>query len=368
MRIFEYKHAYNIVLEHVKFDRDSEKWYNKHVVSKEELKNMKKAKLPVKKIIGLCLILLLIMGVGVAASNIKLNNVKIILSNGYEMDVLTSKTKIADILEENHIILLPEENVIPNKEKELSDNNTIRITKFEESETEIADVAETSADITVDNLLQSYDKIIEKIETVQEEIPYETITKDVSDGSDNKKDRVIQEGKNGLKEVTYKVKYQNDTEIERTEIYSTIITEPVNKVIEVRKQYVTSRSSGARVSYSNGVWSYSNAEFDLLCAITAQECSSSYEGALAVITTACNRAESTKWAKNGSDPLSQYKAKGQFCYSIDGHWRRRLNGNYASYVAEAVSDALNGKRNHNYLSFRSAGHASGEYIGGNVYF
>ena len=301
---------------------------------------MKKAKLPVKKIIGLCLILLLIMGVGVAASNVKLNNVKIILSNGYEMDVLTSKTKIADILEENHIILLPEENVIPNKEKELSDGNTIRITKFEEGETEV----------------------------VQEEIPYETITKDVSDGSDNKKDRVIQEGKNGLKEVTYKVKYQNDTEIERTEIYSTIITEPVNKVIEVRKQYVTSRSSGARVSYSNGVWSYSDAEFDLLCAITAQECSSSYEGALAVITTACNRAESTKWAKNGSDPLSQYKAKGQFCYSIDSHWKRRLNGNYASYVAEAVSDALNGKRNHNYLSFRSAGYASGEYIGGNVYF
>ena len=76
---------------------------------KEELKNMKKAKIPVKKIIGVCLILLLIMGVGVAASNAKLNNVKIILSNGYEMNVVTSKTKVADILEENHIILLPEE-------------------------------------------------------------------------------------------------------------------------------------------------------------------------------------------------------------------------------------------------------------------
>lgn len=34
---------------------------------------------------------------------------------------------------------------------------------------------------------------------------------------------------------------------------------------------------------------------DLLCAITAQECGSSYTGSLAVITTACNRAESTKW-------------------------------------------------------------------------
>lgn len=330
---------------------------------------MKKAKIPVKKIIGVCLILLLIMGVGVAASNAKLNNVKIILSNGYEMNVVTSKTKVADILEENHIILLPEENVIPNKDKELSDNNTIRITKFEDKEIQIAEVAENSTNITVDNLIQSYDKIVEKIETVQETIPYETITKDVSDGSTNKRDTVIQEGKDGLKEVTYKVKYQNDAEIERTQIYTTVITEPINKVIEVRKQYVTSRSlGGARTSYNNGVWSYSDDEFDLLCAITAQECSSSYEGALAVISTACNRAESTKWAKNGSDPLSQYKARGQFCYSIDSHWKRRLNGNYASYVAQAVQDALNGKRNHNYLSFRSAGHASGEYIGGNVYF
>ena len=116
------------------------------------------------------------------------------------------------------------------------------------------------------------------------------------------------------------------------------------------------------------MWSYSSEEFDLLCAITAQECSSSYDGALAVITTACNRAESSRWAKNGSDPLSQYKAPGQFCYSIDSYWKRRLNGNYSSVVAQAVSDALNGKRNHNYLSFRSAGSASGEYIGGNVYF
>ena len=35
---------------------------------------------------------------------------------------------------------------------------------------------------------------------------------------------------------------------------------------------------------------------------------------------------------------------------------------------QAVIDALNGKRNHNYLSFRAAGFASGVNIGGNVYF
>ena len=334
------------------------------------MKIAKKAILPIKKIIGICLILVFIMGIGVVANNATLNNVKIILSNGYIMNVTTTKTTVSEILEENHIILLPEESVIPSEESSLSDNNTIRISK-DESQTEVVEVAdatEASANVTVDELLQSYDSIIEKIETVQETIPYETITKDVSNGATTKKDTVIQQGEDGLREVTYKVKYQNDVEIERTEISFTIIKEPVNKIVEVRRNTITNRSSKSSVSYNNGVWTYSAADFDLLCAITAQECSSSYEGALAVITTACNRAESSKWASKGSDPLSQYKAPGQFCYSIDNHWKKRLNGNYSSAVKQAVTDALNGKRNHNYLSFRAAGHASGEYIGGNVYF
>ena len=332
------------------------------------MKKAKKAQLPIKKIMGICLILLFVMGVGVMANNAKLSNVKIILSNGYIMNITTSKTKVADILEENHIILLPEESVTPEKESEISDNKTIRISK-DESTIEVAQTEENSSNTTIEALLKSYDSIVEKIETIQETIPYETITKDVSNNDSNKRETVIQQGKDGLKEVTYKVKYQNDVEIERTEISSNIIEEPVDKIIEVRKKVITNRSTrSTSVSYNNGVWSYSAEEFDLLCAITAQECSSSYEGALAVISTACNRAVSAKWASKGSDPLSQYKAPGQFCYSIDSHWKKRLNGNYSSVVSKAVSDALNGKRNHNYLSFRAAGHASGEYIGGNVYF
>lgn len=332
------------------------------------MKKAKKAQFPIRKIIGICLILLFVMGVGAMASNAKINNVKIILSNGYIMNITTSKTKVSEILDENHIILLPEESVIPNKDSEISDNKTIKISKDETQTIEVGEASEVSSNITVDSLLEAYNSIVEKIETVQEIIPYETITKDVSNNDSNKRETVIQSGKNGLREVTYKVKYQNDVEIERTEIASNIIEEPVNKIIEVRKN-VTNRSTRSySATYNNGVWSYSDEEFDLLCAITAQECSSSYEGALAVITCACNRAESTKWARNGADPLSQYKAPGQFCYSIDSYWKRRLNGNYSSAVEQAVRDALNGKRNHTYLSFRSAGYASGEYIGGNVYF
>lgn len=126
--------------------------------------------------------------------------------------------------------------------------------------------------------------------------------------------------------------------LRKKEISSKIIKKPVNKIVEVRNKQVTSR--GGTTTRYGGKWTYSEAELDLLCAITAQEACSSYNAALAVITCAANRAESRRWRYNGTDPLSQYKARGQFCYSIDNHWRRRLNGNYPSYVKQAVIDAL----------------------------
>ena len=47
--------------------------------------------------------LLLFMGISVLAVNSKVKNVKIILSNGYEMEVLTTKEKVSDILNDNYI-------------------------------------------------------------------------------------------------------------------------------------------------------------------------------------------------------------------------------------------------------------------------
>lgn len=332
------------------------------------MKNSDKASISLKKIVCISIILVFLLSACVMAGNVQVRNVKIILSSGYEMDIFTTKTSIKDILDENHIVLLEDEIVTPPLSEEISDNNTITISK--ESETvEISDNVEKSTDVTTEDILSNYSKIVEKIVVEKETIPYETITKDVTTGSGTKQDKVVQEGKNGIKEITYKVKYQNGEEIEKIKISSKVIKEPVDKIIEVRtKQVITTRTNVSRTSYSGGKWSYSSSEIDLLCAITAQECSSSYTGALAVITTACNRTQSSSWKKYGTDPLSQYKAPSQFCYSIDSHWQKRLNGNYPSYVKQAVLDALNGKRNHSYLSFRAAGHASGEIIGGNVYF
>ena len=330
------------------------------------MKNNDKASISLKKIVCISVILIFLLSVGVMAGNVKVRNVKIVLSSGYEMDILTTKTGVKDILDENHIVLLEDEKVTPDSSEELSDNNTILISKELEN-VEITDNVEKSSDVTTEDVLNNYSRIVEKIVVEKEKIPYKTITKDVTSGSGTKQDKVVQNGEDGIREVTYKVKYQNGKEIEKIKISSKVVKEPVDKIIEVRTKQVTTRG-GSRTTYNGGKWTYSSSELDLLCAITAQECSSSYNGALAVITTACNRTISSSWKRYGSDPLSQYMAPSQFCYSIDSYWRRRLNGNYPSYVKQAVLDALNGKRNHSYLSFRAAGYASGEVIGGNVYF
>lgn len=207
------------------------------------------ASISLKKIIVISLIMIFITatGIGVMATNTKLYSVKIILSNGYEKRVTTSKTKVEDILNENHIIVLPEERTIPKRDEELSDNRTIKITKNVEDEI----IAEKEAEVTSEEILKSYDSIVEKIIKEQIKIPYETITKDVSTGTGTKQDRIVQNGEDGIKEITYKVKYQNDIEIEKKEIKSEIIKQPVNKIVEVRTMQVTSRATEGRVATTN---------------------------------------------------------------------------------------------------------------------
>ena len=194
------------------------------------------------KILVISLVIIFATGIGVTASNAKFVNVKIILSNGYEMSVLTTKTKVSDILDENHIVLDAEENVYPKLYEEISDNKTIRISYEEINYTE---VAEEETIITKEEILNAYGTIVEKLITEQETIPYETITKEAS-GEGTKVNKVVQNGRDGLKEVTYKVKYQNDEEIERVEISSEIIREPVDKIVEVNTVLVSSRGGAER--------------------------------------------------------------------------------------------------------------------------
>ena len=218
-----------------------------------------------KKIIAITVLFVIILGISVVAGNVKVNNVKITFSNNHEITVLTSKTKVSEILEENHIILSSDEIVIPNMEEEITTTNSIIITKEGKEPVKIASISEEELNGNVEDIVENYSNIVEEIITVQEPIPFETITKDVSNGG-TKTNRVIQVGKNGIKEVTYRVKYKDQVEIERTEISSKIIKEPVNKIVEVQTKIVTSRSASISRNVSGSVAEYQ--------AYAAQMCSS----------------------------------------------------------------------------------------------
>lgn len=181
------------------------------------------------------------------AVNTKLNDIKITLQNGYEMTVLTSKTKVSDILEENNIILEENQKTIPDIDSEVTSGQNIQITDKSYNEVQIAKISENGVETSLNQLLENYAPITEKIVKEQVVIPFETVTKNTTENTEGTKNKVLQEGKDGLKEVTYKVKYQNDIEIEKTVISEVVLQEPINKIVQVQKTQ-TSRSAQARTA------------------------------------------------------------------------------------------------------------------------
>jgi len=209
------------------------------------MKTNEKASFQVLKITIVTLIIMLTFSIAVRAFNSEFNSIKIVLANNYEMNVITTKTKISDILEENHIVILPDETVFPNKDSEIGADGVIKIVKTATIEDIIVELANEEETVTLDEILGSYATIIEKIEVVEEVIPFETITKNVSSvSSTDRVNQVIQQGRDGIKEVTYKIKYQNDIEILRTVIKEEIIKKAVNKIVQVTT--VSSRGDSSR--------------------------------------------------------------------------------------------------------------------------
>lgn len=206
------------------------------------MKREEKASFSIIKIICVSIILVLISGIGVMAVSNNLKDVTIVLQNGYEMTAFTSKSTVSDILNENNIILDENQKTIPDLTEEVSAGGVIKITDKSYNEVQIAKVSEEGVETSLEQLLQNYAPITEKIVTERVSIPFETITKNVAGTSTDTTSKVLQEGKEGIKEVTYKIKYQNDVELERTTLSEIVIEEPVNKIVQVNKK-VTSRSS-----------------------------------------------------------------------------------------------------------------------------
>ena len=280
------------------------------------------ASISIMKIICVSIILILMSGIGVMAVNTNLKDVKIILQNGYEMTVLTSKTKVSEILEENSILLEEDEKVTPGLDEEITENKTIKITNKSEQEIQIAKVSEEGVQTTLEELLKSYEPITEKIVVEQVSIPYEKIKKNTTNSGANTKNKVLQQGKDGLKEVTYKIKYQNETEIEKTVISEKIIEEPVDKIVQVQKVVETSRGT-----------------------TTTRTSSSSSSGTIYKITAYCPCSKCCgKYASGYTSSGTKATAGRTVAASSKFSFGTKLNINGHTYVVEDRGGAITGNK------------------------
>lgn len=199
------------------------------------------ASLSVTRIALITIITIFALSFGVLAASTEVKNVKIVLSDNCEIEVLTTKSVVSDILNENHIVILPEENVVPNLNSEIKGNSSkIIITGITQDPAVVTALAEEGEGIYLDKLLSAYNTITEKIVVEEEKIPFETIVKDSEKASSTSRKTVEQAGKEGIKRLTYKVKYQNDIEIERNLVKEEIIEQAVDRIEKVVT--VTTRS------------------------------------------------------------------------------------------------------------------------------
>lgn len=147
---------------------------------------------------------------------------------------------------------------------------------------------------------------------------------------------------------------------------------------EMRSQVSTSTPSGTYVQgehYAAQSYQLSDQAKHELMAMVAGEDSYTYEGALAVASTVLNRAESPQWkAYGGNDIMAQAKYSGQFS-AWDGSITKAClkdSSNIPPHVVQAVEDALNGTRNHQFTRFRGNKNAAPGRIqigeNGNYYF
>ena len=291
------------------------------------MKKEEKASISIMKIICVTIILILISGIGVLAVNTNLKDVKIILQNGYEMTAFTSKSTVSDILNENNIILDENQKTIPDLTEEVSAGGVIKITDKSYNEVQIAKVSEEGVETSLEQLLQNYAPITEKIVTERVSIPFETITKNVAGTSTDTTSKVLQEGKEGIKEVTYKIKYQNDVELERTTLSETVIEEPVNKIVQVNKK-VTSRSSTTPRTTTSGTASASTSTGSQIYKITAYCPCSRCCGKSNGITAAGTRATAGRTVA----------ASSRFAFGT------KLNINGHIYTVEDRGGAINGNK------------------------
>lgn len=140
--------------------------------------------------------------------------------DGKTEDVATKATTVKDFLEEQKVTLGDDDEVSPKLEKKLKDGGKVVVKRVEYKE-----------------------------ETVTETIDYET-EEQYSSSMASGTSEVTQNGVEGEKEVTYKVKYVDGEEESREKVSEKVTKEPVNKIVTYgTKQAAPQKTEVSRQNY-----------------------------------------------------------------------------------------------------------------------
>ena len=128
-------------------------------------------------------------------------------------------------------------------------------------------------------------------------------------------------------------------------------------------KYSNYENVGFKVTTENTNYELNENDFNLLVAVVSAETSGHVDDMLGVISVILNRCEPTStWSSyynNGTNPIVQITARGQFEVYSNGSYKKYLPGG-SMYekekrilASEVVKDALNGVRNNSYLGFNA---------------
>lgn len=213
---------------------------------------------------------------------ISFNKPVTIVVDGVEITTRTSRSTVEEVLDENGIVLKDGGSVFPSESSKVSRGDKIILEnpvpvilylgkmdpyevmttsktigdflKEQGVEIDESDIVEPSIDAQIIPDLEIYVKYVDvKVENEQYEIPYETkiqYNDDIYEGNE----KVIQEGKNGLRVVKREKRYENGIEVDNKVIYDNIEVNPTHKIIEKgskKKQVTHVESRNSREVMSN---------------------------------------------------------------------------------------------------------------------
>jgi len=232
-------------------------------------------KFSLKRIIIALVAILICVSAG-AGTFLYLKRDVIIDDGGVEIHVGTMENTVEKVLEENGISVGPEDYINPPLDTELHKTkiNEIQIKRavpvyvsVDGQELELMTYKDTVREVLEDNSIELYEndrlegaclddkitegmqvkivRVEEKIVTENEQIPYEVVSR-ANSRMEKGKQKIVTDGKEGVKQKSFKVVIEDGIEVSRELIKEEVVTSPVDKVVEYGT-YEPQRTSRGKV-------------------------------------------------------------------------------------------------------------------------